>query len=247
MKNENKIPKIVHFVWVGQNPKSALVLKCIESWKRILSNYEIKEWNEESLLKDGFNIQGNDFTKMCYNNKKWAFVSDYIRLYVLQKYGGVYLDTDMYIVKNIDDLLDCELLLGKEDEVNISAGMIGSTISSTYINDLIIYYNKTKLISQLEPIPKIMTRIFNENVNKYNNINYKILEKISFYPFSADDIKDFNYNNAPSESYGVHLWNYSWGHPLNRFIKKVGLHKHLKKITEKLGIKKVIKKVLKME
>ena len=94
-----------------------------------------------------------------------------------------------------------------------------------------------------------MTRIFNENKNKYisQNMNMKIFERDYFYPFTADNINKFNYINSPNESYAVHLWNYSWGNPINRFIKKIGLHKTLKKTTEKLGIKKVIKKILKME
>lgn len=239
------IPKIIHFIWVGNNPKPPLVLKCIESWKRILGNYEIKEWNEESLLKDGFDIKDNHFTNMCYKNKKWAFVSDYIRLYVLNKYGGTYLDTDMYIIKNIDNLLNYELILGKEDLENISAGFISNIANNKYINDLLRYYDNIKSLSELLPIPIIMTDVFKKNETEYDN--YLILTKEYFYPFTADNIKDFNYHNAPTESYGVHLWNYSWGHPLNRFVKRIGLHKHLKKITEKLGIKNKIKKILKME
>jgi hypothetical protein len=68
-----------------------------------------------------------------------------------------------------------------------------------------------------------MTRVFDLNKNKYkeNNMQIKVFDSIYFYPFKSENIKTFNYKNAPQESYGVHLWDYSWGHPLNKFIKKL--------------------------
>lgn len=234
------IPKIIHYAWFGKNPKSDLVLKCIDSWKRNLPDFEIKEWNENN-----FNTNSNQYAKNAYENKKWAFVSDYARLNALYKEGGIYLDTDMYIARDFD-FLDNDLVLGKEDNEYISAGMIASSKENIYIKDLLCIYDN---LQERETIPRLMTRVFNENKNKYisENMNIKIFEPIYFYPFSDDTINKFNYNNTPKESYGVHLWDYSWGNPTNRLIKKIGLYKHLKTLTEKFGIKKIIKKVLKME
>ncbi len=241
---ENKIPKIIHYCWFGKNPKPDLVLKCIGSWKNIMPDYEIKEWNEEN-----FNINDFEYTRLAYQNKKWAFVSDFVRLKALYENGGIYLDTDMYVLKSFDDFIEnnYELILGKEDEENISAGMIACNKNNIYIKMLIEYYEKEL---NREPIPKIMTKIFNNYIKIENIINIntiKIFESINFYPFDANNISKFNYNNAPKESYAVHLWNYSWGHPLNKIIKKIGLYKNIKIITEKLGIKNKIKKILKME
>ena len=172
-------------------------------------------------------------------------MSDYARLNALHKEGGIYLDTDMYIVRDFD-FLGYDLILGKEDSDYISAGMIASSKENIYIKDLLDIYDN---LQERETIPRLMTRVFNRNKNKYTseNIKIKIFDHIYFYPFSAENINKFNYNNTPKESYGVHLWDYSWGNPTNRLIKKIGIHKYLKTFTEKLGIKKMIKKVLRME
>ena len=260
------IPKIIHYVWVGPKPISENILKCIKSWQKIMPDYKIQLWNESN-----FEINSYTFTKKAYHKKKYAYVADYIRLWVLFQQGGIYLDTDMYVLKRLDDLLNYNLVLGKEDTEYISAGMIAANQNNLYIQKLLDYYNQHTEI--LEPIPKIMTRVFQEYSNRLNSnqnniqINsifdqldqvnkmsqvdkIKILESKYFYPYNSDNIKIFLQNGwtgAPQESYAVHLWDYSWGHPLNKFIKKIGLHKNLKRITEKLGIKNQIKKILKME
>ncbi len=242
---ENKIPKIIHYVWFGHNPKGELIEKCMASWKYHMQGYKIIEWNE-----DNFDISSHPYTKNAYANKKWAFVSDYVRLYALRKYGGVYLDTDMYIVKNFEEILTADCVFSKEDKNFVNAAFFASTSDAKYLNDLILRYDT---LEKIETIPRIMTRVLSEN--KYNSNEVKVLEKVSFYPFDADNIKDFKINknytdniittNAPVKSYGVHMWNYSWGHPMVKFVKKLGLHKLIIKILDKLKIKNILKKILK--
>ena len=84
------IPKIIHYCWFGGKPKPDCVVKCISTWRDKLPDYEIKEWNESN-----FNINCNEYVQKAHEMKKWAFVSDYARFYVLYNYGGVYLDTDV--------------------------------------------------------------------------------------------------------------------------------------------------------
>lgn len=235
MKSDNKkIPKVIHYCWFGGKPKPSLVLKCIESWKRVLPGYEIKEWNESN-----FDINFNTYTKSAYDNKKWAFVSDVARLKALLDEGGIYLDTDIYVVKSFDDLLDYEVFLGKEDEEIMNGAVLGARKRNVFIEDLLTTYNSKGV--EMEVIPKIITDVYKKNQLKYSGV--KIFDKIYFYPFNSYEIKQFNYKNAPEESYAVHLWNYSWGHPLNKLIKRIGLHRFIKKSTEKLGIKEKIKKI----
>jgi mannosyltransferase OCH1-like enzyme len=236
----NKIPKIIHYAWFGSKPKPPIVLRCIESWKKNLPDFEIKELNENN-----FDINSNTYTKDAYLNKKWAFVSDYARLKALYEEGGVYLDTDMYIVKNFD-FLNHDLILGKEGNEHLNAAMLACTRKNPYIKDLLSVYEN---LEERETIPRVMTKVFNENKNKYTseNMDIKMFEAVYFYPFTHENINKFNYNNAPSESYGVHLWNYSWGNPINKLIKKIGIHKYAKYIFEKLKIKNLTKKILKME
>ncbi len=89
MTSEYKIPKIIHYCWFGKGEKSDLAKKCISGWRDLLKDYQIIEWNE-----DNFDINANLYVKEAYENKKYAFVSDYVRLYALLNYGGIYLDTD---------------------------------------------------------------------------------------------------------------------------------------------------------
>ena len=93
------IPKKIHYCWFGRGEKPRLAKKCIASWKKYCSDYEIIEWNE-----DNFNINLNEYTKWCYENRKYAFLSDYVRLWVVFQNGGLYFDTDVELLKSPDSL-----------------------------------------------------------------------------------------------------------------------------------------------
>ena len=103
------IPKVIHYCWFGRNPLPPLALKCIESWKKFFPDYEIKEWNE-----DNFDINIIPYTKEAYEAKKYAFVSDYARFWILYQYGGVYFDTDVEVIKDMRPLVVCGNFMGKE-------------------------------------------------------------------------------------------------------------------------------------
>lgn len=94
------IPKKIHYCWFGGGEKPALAQKCILSWRRFCPDWEIIEWNE-----DNFDLNQNDYVRYCYANKKWAFLSDYVRLAVVCRHGGVYFDTDVELLKPLDALL----------------------------------------------------------------------------------------------------------------------------------------------
>ncbi len=228
------IPKVIHYCWFGKGEKNDLILKCIQTWKDKLSDYEIKEWNE-----DNFDVNAYEFTRSAYTNKKWAFVADYARFIVLQKYGGIYLDTDMYVVRSFNDLLGQKMIIGYEDKAHVSAGIIGCTANNEYISDCLNVYNK---MTTLTPIPKILTEVYGQKDYGFTPmpVNY-------FYPFTAENIKDFTGYNAPEETYAVHMWNYSWGHPLNKLAKKLGLHRLIVKILDTFKAKTILKKLLGME
>lgn len=111
------IPKKIHYCWFGRGEKSALTIKCIESWKKFCPEYEIIEWNENS-----FCIEQYPYAKYCYNNKKWAFLSDFARLVIIKEQGGLYFDTDVEILKSFDDLLLYDAFYGFENNENINTG-----------------------------------------------------------------------------------------------------------------------------
>ena len=243
------IPKVIHYCWFGNGEKGSLIEKCIQSWKDKLSDYKIVEWTESN-----FDVNAHQYSKRGHQMKRWAFISDYARLKILYEHGGIYLDTDMYVLKSFNDFIEnnYDLVLGKEDNIHISAGMIACTAQHPYILDLLNYYDNQ---NQFVTIPRILTEVYEKNKNIYNQTKVKIFEPIYFYPFSASNIKNFKITNqennsaittAPKESYAVHMWNYSWGHPLVKLSKKLGLHSVLHTIANTFGITKLIKKLFKV-
>ena len=140
------IPKIIHYCWFGKKEFPKLVHNCIESWKKYLPDYEIMFWNESN-----FDINMLDYTKEAYDNKKFAFVSDVCRVYVLKVYGGVYLDTDVELLKNLDLLLNNKFFFAIEKDtnelhnveyINVATGLgFGGEKHNTVILSLLEEYN----------------------------------------------------------------------------------------------------------
>ena len=95
------IPRKIHYCWFGRGEKPRLAQKCIASWKKYCPDYEIIEWNE-----DNFDVNRNAYTQMCYKEKKYAFLTDYLRLLIVEEHGGIYFDTDVEAVRSFDELLD---------------------------------------------------------------------------------------------------------------------------------------------
>ena len=111
------IPKIIHYCWFGRGEKSKLANKCIASWKKFCPDYEIIEWNE-----DNFDLDYNGYTRYCYDNMKWAFLSDFVRLVVVAEHGGIYFETDVELLKKPDDLLQYEAFYGFENSEKVNTG-----------------------------------------------------------------------------------------------------------------------------
>lgn len=103
------IPKIIHYIWLGSAKKPELLQKCMQSWQKNCPDYQIMEWNSENT-KDIDNI----YFREALTSEKWAFASDYLRLYVLERYGGIYVDTDTEITNNLDPFLKHDFFTGYE-------------------------------------------------------------------------------------------------------------------------------------
>lgn len=134
-----KIPKIIHYCWFGRNPYPTKIKKYIESWHKFLPDYKFVLWNE-----DNFIIENScQYVKDAYNEKKYAFVSDYVRLYVLNKFGGIYLDTDIEIINKIpSEILNNKLVFSLDDGGYIAGSFIGSTPNNVFLVHLIELYKK---------------------------------------------------------------------------------------------------------
>ena len=131
------IPKKIHYCWFGRNPKPRLAEKCIASWKKFCPDYEIIEWNE-----DNFDINMNGYTRMCYEQKKYAFLSDYVRLVIVAKHGGVYFDTDVEVIKSIDSLMENDAFYCFETLEYVASGLgFGSIAEGKTIRAMLAEYD----------------------------------------------------------------------------------------------------------
>lgn len=123
------IPKKIHYCWFGRGKMPELALKCIASWKKYLPEYEIKEWNE-----DNFDLDLYPYAREAYDNRKFAFVTDVVRLYALYHEGGIYMDTDVEVLKPLDEFLHLPAFSGFEDEVHIPTGIMASEKKGKWVN-----------------------------------------------------------------------------------------------------------------
>ena len=129
------IPKIIHYCWFGSGEKPELAVKCIDSWKRYLPDYELKEWNE-----DIFDINQNQYVREAYENRKFAFVTDYVRLYAIYTEGGVYMDTDVEVVGSYNQFLHHHAFSGFETDGNVPTGMMAAEKGSVWAKELLDQY-----------------------------------------------------------------------------------------------------------
>ena len=141
--NQEKIPKIIHYCWFGGKEKPKKVKKCIESWHKYLDGYEFMEWNESN-----FDINCNEYVKQAYENKKFAYVSDYVRINALYQYGGIYMDTDVIVYKPFDDLLNNKCILGFEEENYIATSFMASIPKHELIKEFIDRYEGSKFYNE---------------------------------------------------------------------------------------------------
>lgn len=151
------IPKIIHYCWFGGNQKTDIVNRCIDSWHKFCPDWEIIEWNESNV-----NINCYHYVKEAYDSKKWAFVSDVVRLNVVLQLGGVYLDTDVELKKSLDELLKYDSFFAYESERNINTGIgFGAVKGHLYVASMLeCYVNKNFIVNGklcMEPCPALNT------------------------------------------------------------------------------------------
>jgi len=175
------IPKVIHCCWFGGAPKGEKEKRCIESWKKFCPDYKIIEWNEEN-----YDINNHPFVKRAYQKKKWAFVSDYARLDIIYRHGGVYLDTDVEIVKPIDELLSVQMFAGFEDIRVVNFGLgFGAEKEHPYLKEMMKAYDHLVFPDNDAELGKIACPIIQTDVLKrhglvQNGKNQKI-EKCAIY------------------------------------------------------------------
>ena len=140
------IPKIIHYCWFGGKPMPELAQKCIESWNRHLLNYDMRLWNE-----DNFDMaSAPQYVQEAYAAKKYAFVSDYVRLWALEREGGVYLDTDVEVLRSFDPLLNDTAFIGLEESKALLPGtcVMGCEAHCSWVKDMLTTYDDARFIRE---------------------------------------------------------------------------------------------------
>lgn len=212
------IPKIIHFVWLGNNEKPDYVLRCMESWKKYCPDYTIMEWGNDSL-KD----ISCPYVHQAVANKKWAFASDVIRLKALYEYGGIYVDTDVEITASLDEFISYNFVSCAEDYKGAILPMLTAFIAASprhhIIKDLMQEYEGIDFITNgiIDQTPNTIRfkRYFKEKYNiapPYDKTAlYKLEDGAILFPSSHFCIKEKGKPN-----YAIHHFEQSWLDPYNR-------------------------------
>lgn len=206
-----KIPKIIHYCWFGGNPLPEMAQKCIASWKKYLPDYKIIEWNESN-----FDINYNDYVKEAYEAKKYAFVSDVARLYALVNYGGIYMDTDVEVIRSLDNLLNNLSFSGFESNFQISTGLMACRKGNSMFLEFLEDYKGRHFIREdgSFDFTTNVTRITNICLKyglKQNN-TYQVVNGFTLYPKDYLCPKDHETKiiNITKNTYTIHHFDGSW-------------------------------------
>lgn len=210
---QQKIPKIIHYCWFGGKDKPEVIKKYINSWKEKLRDYEIKEWNESN-----FDISSNIFVKQAYESRKYAFVSDYVRVYVLYHYGGIYMDTDVEVKQPFsDEILGNDSFWGFEEKNYIATSTIGTKKGNKLIKRFLDSYDDKKFIKEDGEIDTLTNVAIVSNIIEGIGIRldgtYQKIDGIcTVYPqeyFSPYDYINC-YSKDTKNTYTIHHFYKSW-------------------------------------
>ncbi|MDR1974378.1 MAG: glycosyl transferase [Bacteroidales bacterium] len=211
----NIIPKIIHYCWLGDAPYPDLVTKCIASWHKHLKDYEFVLWDKKK-----FDINSVEWVKEAYNCKKYAFAADYIRLYALYTEGGIYLDTDVEVLKDFSPLLEQSSFMGYEASNSMEPAIIGAQSGLEWIKICLDYYKNRHFIKQnksldVRPLPHIIGETIRNNY-QYQKDTSKIIfinkAQLALYPKDYFGPKSYKTNkiNISDNTYAIHHFAASW-------------------------------------
>ncbi len=233
------IPKVIHYCWFGKNELPEDAKKCIGSWKKFCPDYEIIEWNETN-----YDVRKNKYMSDAYDEKKWAFVSDYARIDIIYNYGGIYLDTDVELLRPLDELLKDKMFCGwesrdpildekritYENSVNLGLGF-GAEKNNIALKDILDLYEKLNFINEdgslnLMACPHYQTEILKQyGLDDSQRTYQKLKDEIIVYPESYFSPKSMTTGKITltDETYSIHHFSGTWiekKNPVKMFIRK---------------------------
>ena len=206
------IPKVIHYCWFGRGQKSELIKKCMESWARILPEYELKEWNEEA-----FDVNSVPFVKEAYEHRKWAYVSDYVRLYALYHEGGIYMDTDVEVLRSIDRFLSEVAFTGYESSGSALTGIMASEKHGKWVGDLLKDYDGRHIVTydgQLDLTPNTVhaDKVMKAHGMRLDKTDENVPAYVHLYPSEYFCPKTFDTDmiEITKNTYCIHHFAGSW-------------------------------------
>lgn len=220
------IPKKIHYVWVGGKEKPADIQRCMNTWKKHLSDYEIIEWNEKN-----FDIDSHPFTKSAYAAKKWAYVSDYIRAYAIYSEGGIYLDTDVLILDDFEKFLNDRAFVGYENPDYPFTAVFGAEKGHPFVKSILDYYegrefefdsnNQMKVVNT-KSVSEILIQDYGCELG---NKRQTLREGIEVY---TEDILC----NPSSNSTSIHVFTGTWMEGKKPLVRKINKFLKLRVTTK---------------
>ena len=210
-KGEKMIPKKIHYFWFGQGTMGALSEKCLKSWSEKMPDYEINLWNESNLPYEA------SLAWTYIKKKEYAFASDFARYYILHKYGGIYLDTDVEVIRKFDDLLSNKCFLGYEDDGRLNSAVIGAEKSSSFVEICMDIMKKNHADNR----PYLIAPELANRALKVACSNVTTYPKDYFYPYNPyskkENVKQLLYCDITENTYSIHHWEKKW--KMNIFSK----------------------------
>lgn len=210
--NTPLIPAKIHFCWFGHGDIPQKDKEYIEGWKKLCPKYEIICWNE-----DNFDIGINDYVKCAYEHRKWAFVTDYVRMYVLYHEGGIYMDTDVELLKNLDDLRYQYAYMGMEESGCVASGLgMGTVAHNPILGEILELYDRISLEDIKSWSKWKVNADWESNVLRMHgfcaNNQYQIVENIAIYPseFFSPVLVGQDKIEISDNTYSIHHYHYSW-------------------------------------
>ncbi len=203
------IPKTIHYCWFGRGEKPKLAKRCIESWKKFCPDYEIIEWNE-----DNFDVQSNPYTARTHENRQFAFLSDYVRLKIVEENGGFYFDTDVELLKPPDELREYKAFFGFETEAYVNTGMgFGAEAHQPVVQEMIKTYEPLLQKDATEVIgcPILNTQALLACGLQQNGLRQTVAEAevfpIAYFNPYDDPTGRLNITN---DTYSIHWYAKTW-------------------------------------
>lgn len=202
------IPKKIHYCWFGGNPLPKSAVKCINSWKKYCPEYEIIEWNESN-----FDVNCNTYCSEMVRRKKWAFLTDYVRLKIVYEQGGIYLDTDVQVIRSLDTLVQKGPYMGFENTGRVATGLgFAAEAGNPLIKENMEYYENLREFDNLKSCPFITTEVLQRHGLTEDTTKIQVIDGLTVYPeeYLCPKNERTGLTKVTKNTVSIHQFDASW-------------------------------------